>query len=615
MPRQQLSDAPPPGTTSKSVRRAIKAGNAPAPTASLLLAGALCALPFLLPYNQLFEAEWLAVALGTAAALATLTGQGAWSSTLPALARWLVALALVLGVQTAILHPPYLQVPVLAVLYVLYAAVLVWLGAQLAASNGTQRAATVLAACLLTGALANAAAGTIQFYGISAALQDIVAEIPYRAGAAYGNIGQSNLYANYLALGGVALLFLWLHGSLRTGYALAATVLIAWACALAGSRTSLLYVVWYVVLGLLASGVESGIDGRRLRSGAYTLAAAILAAHVVIPWFNDALDLGNAAKSALDRVLPTSLGHAEPRWQIWLLAWRIFADAPLLGAGIGEFAGTVFRSGLPPSLTQLGNQVWTSPHNLPLQLLAETGAAGTFLALAGLCAWCWQAGRRYIHTAEPAIWWVIAVVGIELIHSMVEFPLWNAHFLGVTALLMGLGTRPKTGSHIASRLSSIAVAATCVAMTLALAMLLRDYVLLRSTRVTGTTMTLASEADAAHDATVMRSLTRGLLAPQAEYSIILGASLDRSQLSDRLKMSERIARHYPAHAILVRRAVFLAFDGQAVTARRLLAQAMYTFPKRCKETIRILTQARAADPDAIAPLLVLAKGTDGSGCI
>ena len=110
---------------------------------------------------------------------------------------------------------------------------MLWLGAQLAATAGMERAAGVLAACLLVGALANAAAGMIQFYGLPEALQDFVAELhhdPLHNGA-YGNIGQSNLYANYLALGGTALLFLWQRAGLRTAYALAAAVLLAWACA------------------------------------------------------------------------------------------------------------------------------------------------------------------------------------------------------------------------------------------------------------------------------------------------------------------------------------------------------------------------------------------------
>ena len=54
-----------------------------------------------------------------------------------------------------------------------------------------ERAAGVLAGCLLVGALANAAAGMIQFYGPPEALRDFVAELhhdPLHNGA-YGNIG------------------------------------------------------------------------------------------------------------------------------------------------------------------------------------------------------------------------------------------------------------------------------------------------------------------------------------------------------------------------------------------------------------------------------------------
>jgi len=611
MTQRQQADEPRAESVSASPAPVLKAKNLQGQTVALLLAGALCVLPFLLPYNDLFEAEWLAAVLGAAAALAALLVQGASVVSFPAPARWLLAFALFLGIQTIFVHPVYTQVPLLAILYVLYAALLIWLGAQLAAANGIERAATVLAACLLAGALANAAAGVIQFYGTPPLLQDVVAELlyPYRA---YGNIGQPNLFANYLALGGTALLFLRLRRNLRSGFALAAAVLLAWGFALSGSRAALLYVLWYGLLGLLAYKVQSGGDGRRLRFAAFALAAVILVEYVAVPWLNSALGLSNAANDALDRLQPVAI-EGEPRWQMWLLAWHVFTHAPFWGVGIGEFAGAVFRSGLSPNLTRFG-QVWTSAHNLPLQLLAETGALGTFLVLGGLCSWCWQAGRRYVAGAQAAMWWIIAAVGIELIHSMVEFPLWSAHFLGVTALLMGLGTQPGRGSKTGSRLSWTVAAASCAALALATALLLRDYVRLSSTRITGTALTLASAADTARDAAVMRTLTHGLMAPPAEYWIILGAPLDRSRLPEMLKMSERVARSFPAHAIIVRRAVFLAFDGQAAAARRLLAQALYTFPRRCATTIRILSQALAADPHAIEPLLALAKHDQGRTC-
>ena len=139
--------------------------------------------------------------------------------------------------------------------------------------------------------------------------------------------------------------------------------------------------------------MQAGPGARRLTLAAYGLASAMLAAQFAIPWFNETLHLGPASQGALERLASTSSDHSEPLWQLWRLAWRIFADAPIAGSGFGEFAGAAFSLGPPPDLAQFGGVVWTSPHNLLLQLLAETGAPGAFLALGGLCIWWWQAGR------------------------------------------------------------------------------------------------------------------------------------------------------------------------------------------------------------------------------
>jgi len=89
--------------------------------------------------------------------------------------------------------------------------------------------------------------------------------------------------------------------------------------------------------------------------------------------------------------------------------------------------------------------------------------------------------------------------------------------------------------------------------------------------------------------------------------LVIGAPLDRSDLADKLAMSERVVRYWPAHAVVARRAVFLALDGKAEKARSLLARTLETFPYRLGATILILEEARAADPGAIEPLLAMVK--------
>jgi O-antigen ligase len=522
---------------------------------------------------------------------------------------WLLGFALFLAVRAASGGQAYAQSSGLASMYVLYAVLLIWLGAELAAALGIERVALVLAGFILAGALANSLAGVIQFYGRPALFEDVIADL--RGLRAYGNIAQPNLYANYLALGESALLLLWLRARVRTPYAACALALLVWGGALSGSRASLLFALWFAALGALATRAPDDTGARRLKFAAYCVAAAVPAADACVPWLNHALALGPGGEAALDRLLLSYGELAEPRWLAWPLALRVFIASPIVGAGVGEFAGAAFELGLEPSLTRSG-EVWTSPHNLPLQLLAETGAAGTVLALGGVCVWGWQVARRYRADPQPALWWIVAAVGVELIHSLIEFPMWSAHFLGVTALAMGAGARVKTLSPAVSRASSIATAAACCALWVTLGIALRDYLRLDATRISGTSVTLAPAADAQRDAAIMRELTHGLLAPLAELWIITGAPLERNRLAAGLAMSERVARYWPANAVVVRRAAWLALDGEAEKARRLLERALQTFPHQRPATILILEHALGADPAAIEPLLVLAKSPSNS---
>jgi hypothetical protein len=181
--------------------------------------------------------------------------------------------------------------------------------------------------------------------------------------------------------------------------------------------------------------------------------------------------------------------------------------------------------------------------------------------------------------------------------------LWSAHFLGVTALLIGAGAKT---DPVVSRIGWISSAAACAVLSVALGLILRDYVRLDTTRISGTMLTLAPGAQARRDAETMRELTHGLMAPLAELWIVVGAPLDRDNLADKLAMSGRVARFWPANAVVVRRAAFLALDGKPEEGRGLLARALKTFPHRLDATILILGQARTADPGAIEPLLAMA---------
>lgn len=564
---------------------------------SLLLAGLMCLAPFLVPYHQPpmhgFYGEWLAAALGLSAVVAALSGRRFAPVLLPLPALWLLGFAVFLILRALIVQPAYWQMTFWAVIYVVLAVVVVWLGAQLASTLGREQAGTVIAAFILAGALANALAGIVQFYGRPGFLHDFVAVL--RGHRAYGNIAQPNLFANYLALGEAALLYLWVRKSLGTAVGGIAAALLAWACALSGSRIALLIPLWFIVLGLALRARSRGADSQRLLLGSCLLAAASWAFFALLPALNSAAGVGPPRHEALDRLLAAS---GDTRWEAWALALRMFFSAPISGTGIGEFAGAAFEAGLPGGMARQ-YQVWTSPHNLIFHLLAETGLLGAGLVLIAWGLWWWQSWRVTSRERSPVAWWILACVGVEFINSMLEYPMWSAHFLLLTALLMGIGGVVSSPPPVRATQYRFIAAATAAVFVAVLAGTARDYGRLDVVRVTGTSRTLAGTATS-DDAATLIALGSGPLGPVADLWRCLGVALDRQDLAAKLELSSRVMRYWPSQAIVTRRAILLALAGRGNEAVLLVSRVAAVIDPAA---MTLLRQARETDPEAIDPLL------------
>src|SRR6267378_31765 len=116
--------------------------------------------------------------------------------------------------------------------------------------------------------------------------------------------------------------------------------------------------------------------------------------------------------------------------------WMMFLSKPTLGVGFGEYAWRAlelsmdFPGSVPAGLDR-------HSHNLFLQLLAETGIAGFLCVAVPLAFWLYRVPWLRL---TPERCWALGVLAIMGLHSMVEFPLWHANFLGVFALLFGLAS-------------------------------------------------------------------------------------------------------------------------------------------------------------------------------
>ena len=76
--------------------------------------------------------------------------------------------------------------------------------------------------------------------------------------------------------------------------------------------------------------------------------------------------------------------------------------------------------------------------NILLHLLAETGIGGGALLIA--TAALWLADLRRVRF-DLEWWWLAALLATLSLHSLLEFPLWYAYFLGVAAIAVGLGSQ------------------------------------------------------------------------------------------------------------------------------------------------------------------------------
>jgi len=569
--------------------------------AALLLSGGMCLVPFLQPRHmpplRAFYDEWLALALGSAAlALMALAPRKAPAG-LPVPAVFMAMFAMTLAARAFGQQSAYPQSPLVWALYAMFAAMVLALGRALCVEFGKERASDVLAGFFLAGALANAFCGALQTTGIPGAMSDFVAHL--QGIRATGNLGQANLYANYLALGEASLIYLYARGRLGVFPAFACGLVLVVCAALATSRASPLYAAGFALLGYLAMRGRKDACARRLYVASLVLAASVALAQWMVPAGIGAM--GYRIDGGFFRNSPSNLEGPLPdeaanlRLSAWALAFKLFADAPLMGVGPDEFAGAAFEYGLPPELA--GAQLWTSPHNLVLHLLAETGLVGASLVGLALFTWLHNTSREFFRIQELSVWWLLACVGVEMLHALLEYPLWYAHFLAITALLMGVGATGDIALRPWVLRAAFGLSAIVGAALLSLS--LGAYLKFDLASPIAGGRSLAQDSEIASDRASLAELGQSLLAPRAQTWLFLSFPLDEANLAEKLAVGRRTMRLWPSREVAVRQTIFLALAGRDDEAVALLNASLKTFPT----ARRMFTEAvESAPPRARAAL-------------
>jgi O-antigen ligase len=565
---------------------------------SLWVTGLMWVLPFLvagkLPPVPSFHAEMTAAVLGLVAmsALPAFVGR----LELPRVALLPLGLAGLIVIQMLLGLLAYRQVGLLASLYLLWAVGLVVLGGLFRRELGVERVASTLSWFLFAGALASALIGWAQHIDSDALERVMMPRAPLRV---WANLGQSNHLADYLALGLVSVAYLYTTGRLRLRWVVPATLALAYILSLTGSRASWLYLVVLVALSAGFWAFDRSAANRRL----LVFCAGALVALIVLPWL---VGLAPTTTDPGDSVYERPF---EERPRIWHAALLMFLDSPALGIGFRQFGGHHFvLNGQMPEPRIIG--FVDHAHNLPLHVLTEFGLVG-FALLAGFAV-LWIAGQvRQRRT--PATWWIWAIALVVMMHSMFEYPLWYTFFLGLTALVLGLG-EPRT---VKLQLGRQGRAARLIVLGL-LAMgwlvtvqLFRDYLLLENFLAFRYRYIHATAEVNSRAKELLLDIHRtSLLAPYVELGLARTITVDADHLQDKLAVNGRAMQLFPIDDVAYRQAMLLALNGDQASAQRQWSLAVASFPKD-RDSALLVVRRRVEDGlSDLRPLLDYAQQAD-----
>ena len=568
---------------------------------SLVFVGLLWILPFLYyrhayPLTTFYQ-EWGAAMLGLCA-MPLLVTQRFWQQPeIPRIILLPVGLMLLVLVQFMLDKITYFDQTLLFTLYMLWASLLAILGHQLREELGLPTLAMTLAVFLLLGAELSALAGVLQHYRWRTFL-DAVVTVKTSA-AVYGNLAQPNHFADYITLGLFSLGLLYARWRLRIWQVLLLAAPLLFVLTLSGSRSPWFYLLYMAGMSFMWQRRDKSSLPLLYYSLVLVLGFGLMNLVVQIPWMAGSSGSITAVERMVDEIGSNgAVSSGGIRLHIWHEAWLIFMQFPVWGAGFGQFAWQHFQLG--PILNNINiTGLYNNAHNLVMQVAAEMGLVGLLMLLGALSLWFWQA-RNAQHSIYH--WWGYGLLAVLGIHSLLEYPLWYAYFLGVAAFILGMldNTVYRLELRAMGRLS---VAAMLLLGVLSLSQLLQSYRNLEGLM----DMRAASTTED-------RRLREGLVAVQGQpmlrpyAELIMSGMIEQNadHLADKLWLNENVMRFVPIGPVVYREAVLLALAGKQAAAEVQMERAIWSYPGDFPAERGKLRDFALKDPEHFAALLEFA---------
>jgi len=512
-----------------------------------------------------FSALALFLVLGGAMVLIVRLSEPRVPFATPVIALMPLVLGLLLVAQTVVLPVAQPSMNWLGGGYLLASFIAVHTGYGFARAGLGEKALRWGAAALIVGGLFAVFCQVVQLFHMEAKFSPFV--VAYNVvieRRPFGNMAQANHLATYIAFATAGTLYLVQTRRLPVIVWLVLSAIFSTGLALTVSRGPWLQMGVIAVGGFWMAfiqgrstvaddpdGPASSTTRRKTRAWLIPVVLLVLffAVNAAIRWANlrYQLELGQSAAERMQ-----DANQIAPRLALWKYGWTMFLTHPLLGVGWGEFPLHQFEF-----VRELGGvEIANNSHDIFIDLLAKTGLLGMAIVLFSVVCWLVRV-LRAPHT--PARIFALSLLGVLMMHALVEYPQQYMFYLMPAMLIFGLlETRPL---RLVSRSFSYGMYVVLVVLGLAsLYPILRDY---------NRSEVLYYGSQPAEQ---YRADPSFLFGAWGEYGAATLLPMNSQNLAAKLGMHRQALALLPGETVLRRYAVLQALAGQTQDALDTIAR-------------------------------------------